>query len=122
MSEYQPKHVEEVKPLLSDGMYNRLKDLNQKVLPAAGALYSALAIIWGFPKGVEVVGSIAAIGVFGAVILAWASNRYEKSGVGYDGTLEVQHLDGRKVAVMDITTQPEDMVNQKTVNLKVSNV
>jgi len=120
MSDYQPKHTEEVKPLLSDATYNRLKELNQKVLPAIAALYAALAVIWNFPKGEQVVGSIAALTVCIAIVLTWANKRYDASGVGIDGTVEVQHLEGQKTVVLDITTLPEDMLNQKTVNLKVN--
>lgn len=111
----------EVKPLLSNTTYDRLKELNTKVLPAAGACYFALAKIWGFPKGEEVVGTLAVIATFVGVVLLWSANRYEKSGAGYDGTVDVQNLDGQKTLVMDITTEPEDMLNQKTVNLKVNN-
>jgi len=120
MSDYQPKHTEEVKPLLSDGLYNRIKDLNTKVIPAVGALYFALAQIWGFPKGEEVVGTLAIVATFLAVLLSWANSRYEKSGAGIDGTVEVQHVEGQKTVVLDITTLPEDMINQKQVNLKVN--
>lgn len=122
MSDYQPKHVEEkeVKPLLSDTTYNRLKDLNMKVIPAVGALYYGVAKIWGLPKAEEVVGTLACVATFLAVLLVWAANRYEKSGVGIDGTVEVQHIEGQKTVVLDITTLPEDMIKQKQVNLKVS--
>jgi hypothetical protein len=120
MSDYEPKH-DEVQPLMSDRLYNRLKDLNTKVIPAAGALYFALAKIWGFPKGEEVVGTLAVVATFITVLLVWANSRYEKSGAGIDGTVEVQHIEGQKTVVLDITTLPEDMINQKQVNLKVNN-
>lgn len=72
-------------PLLTSATYDRLKAFNQFVLPACGTLYAALAIIWGFPHGKEVVGSIAAITIFVGVILGWAANRYNNSNEKYDG-------------------------------------
>lgn len=119
MSDYQPKH-NEVQPLMSDALYNRLKDLNQKVIPAFGALYFALAKIWGFPKGEEVVGTLAVLATFLAVILLWANSRYEKSGAGYDGSVELQELGDRQVTLLKVDTQPDQMLNQKTVTLKVN--
>lgn len=121
MSDYNPKHEGEVQPLLSDLMYNRLKELNMKVLPAFAALYAALAVFWDFPNGEQVVGTTAAVTVAISVLLTWANKRYEASGVGYDGSIEVQELDGRKVAVMDLPKAPADMIEQKTVVLKVNN-
>jgi hypothetical protein len=111
----------DVKPLLSDTTYNRLKELNTKVIPAAGALYYGLAVLWDFPKAEEVVGTLAVVATFIAIVLVWANKRYDASGAGIDGTVDVQDIDGRKTVVMDITTEPEDMINQKQVNLKVNN-
>lgn len=69
--------------------YDRLKAFNQFVLPACGTLYAALAIIWGFPHGKEVVGSIAAITIFVGVVLGWAAARYNNSDEKYDGVFIV---------------------------------
>lgn len=52
---------------------NILKNLAQLILPALGTLYFALASIWGFPYGEEVVGTITAIDTFLGVILTMST-------------------------------------------------
>ncbi len=63
---------------MSDKVYNVLKWIAQIVLPALGTLYFALAGIWGFPFGEEIVGTITAIDVFLGVILGVSTSSYEK--------------------------------------------
>ena len=48
------------------------------VLPAVGTLYSALAGIWGFPYGDQIVGTILAVDTFLGAILGISSATYEK--------------------------------------------
>jgi len=118
---YEPKHIEPKPPLLSDATYDNLKAFNTKVIPAVGALYFALAQVWGFPKGEEVVGTLAIVATFLAVLLGWANSRYDKSGAGIDGTVDVTHgEEGQKTVLLKIETDPDQMLNQKTVNLKVN--
>lgn len=62
--------------------YDILKHVAQLVLPAAGTLYFALAGIWGFPYGEEVVGTITAIDAFLGVVLGYSTVRYNKEKVG----------------------------------------
>lgn len=63
---------------ISNKVYDVFKWIAQYVLPAAGTLYFALAGIWGFPYGEEIVGTIAAIDTFLGVILGIASATYNK--------------------------------------------
>lgn len=54
---------------MSDDIYDILKFIAQIVLPAAGTLYFALATIWGWPYGEQIVGTITAVDAFlGAVL------------------------------------------------------
>lgn len=62
--------------------YDILKHVAQLVLPAAGTLYFALAGIWGFPYGEEVVGTITAIDAFLGVVLGYSTVQYNKEKVG----------------------------------------
>lgn len=62
--------------------YDILKHVAQLVLPAAGTLYFALAGIWGFPYGEEIVGTITAIDAFLGVVLGYSTVRYNKEKVG----------------------------------------
>lgn len=61
---------------MSDKMYDVLKWIAQIFLPAAGALYFALANIWGLPYGEQIVGTITAVDAFLGVILGISSKAY----------------------------------------------
>ena len=54
---------------MSNKTYDVLKWIAQLLLPALGTLYFALAQIWGFPYGEEIVGTITAVDTFLGVIL-----------------------------------------------------
>ena len=58
--------------------YDVLKYLAQVVLPAAGTLYFALAGIWGFPYGEQIVGTITAVDTFLGVLLGISSSKFYK--------------------------------------------
>lgn len=64
---------------MSNKTYDILVWIAQIVLPAAGVLYAALAGIWGFPFGEQIVGTISAIDVFLGAILKISSNTYWKT-------------------------------------------
>ena len=61
---------------MSNKVYDALKWVAQILLPALGALYFALAGIWGFPYGEEIVGTITAVDAFLGVILGISSKQY----------------------------------------------
>lgn len=60
-------------------LYDMLKIWAQIVLPAIGALYFALAKIWGLPFATEVVGTLAAIDTFLGTLLKISSISYNKT-------------------------------------------
>lgn len=62
--------------MLSNKLYDILKWIAQIFLPALGTLYFALAGIWGFPYGEEIIGTITAVDVFLGVILGISSKQY----------------------------------------------
>lgn len=64
---------------MSNKVYDVLKWIAQILLPAAGTLYFALAGIWGFPYGEEIVGTITAVDTFLGVILGISSASYNKN-------------------------------------------
>lgn len=64
--------------LISNKMYDVLKWIAQIFLPAIGTLYFALAGIWGFPYGEQVVGTITAIDAFLGAILGISTKMYNK--------------------------------------------
>lgn len=61
---------------MSNKVYDVLKWIAQILLPALGALYFALASIWGLPYGEEIVGTITAVDAFLGVILGISSKQY----------------------------------------------
>lgn len=64
---------------MSNKVYDILKFIAQVVLPALGTLYFALAGIWGWPMGEQVVGTITAIDTFLGVLLGISTSRYNKT-------------------------------------------
>lgn len=108
---------------MSNKVYDILKFIAQIVLPAVGTLYFALAGIWGFPYGEQIVGTIAAIDAFLGALLGISSAQYYKSGKDTDGTLNidtenevitynfgevsVDDLLKKQVAKVKITSEPD---------------
>lgn len=66
---------------MSDKVYDVLKWIALYLLPALGTLYFALAGIWNFPYGEQVVGTITAVDTFLGVILGISSAKYEQGKV-----------------------------------------
>lgn len=65
--------------MMSNKVYDVLMWIAQIVLPAAGTLYAALATIWGFPYGEQIVGTITALDVFLGAVLKISNAQYKKS-------------------------------------------
>lgn len=63
---------------MSNKMYDILKYIAQIVLPAIGTLYFALAGIWGFPYGEQIVGTITAVDTFLGLVLGISTSNYNK--------------------------------------------
>ena len=63
---------------MSNKLYDVLKWVALIVLPAVGTLYFALAGIWGFPYGEEIVGTIVAIETFLGALLGISTAQYNK--------------------------------------------
>lgn len=64
---------------MSNKVYDILKYIAQIVLPALATLYFALAGIWNFPYGEEVVGTITAVDTFLGVVLGISSASYKNA-------------------------------------------
>ena len=63
---------------MSNKTYDILKWIALYFLPALATLYFALAGIWGFPFGEEIVGTITAIDTFLGVVLGISNAQYKK--------------------------------------------
>lgn len=64
---------------LDNRVYDILKYIAQIVLPGIGTLYFALAGIWGFPYGDQIVGTITAVDAFLGLLLGISTANYNKS-------------------------------------------
>ena len=67
--------------MLSNKTYDALKWIAMYLLPALGTLYFALAGIWKFPYGEEIVGTITALDTFLGVLLGISTAQYKKNPV-----------------------------------------
>lgn len=63
---------------LPDKVYDSLKWVSQYVLPGLGTLYFALAQIWNWPYGQQIVGSITALVTFLNIMLGASSSAYDQ--------------------------------------------
>lgn len=64
--------------MLNNRVYDVMKWVSLVCLPALGTLYFALAGIWGFPYGEQVVGTIMAVDTFLGALLGISSIQYNK--------------------------------------------
>ena len=64
---------------MTNKTYDTLKWVAQLLLPALATLYAALASIWGFPYGDQIVGTISAVDVFLGALLQISTANYNKS-------------------------------------------
>jgi len=63
---------------MSNETYDILKFIAQILLPAIGTLYFALATIWGFPYGEQIVGTVTAIDAFLGTCLGISTKNYKE--------------------------------------------
>lgn len=63
---------------MSNKLYDTLKWIAQFLIPGLGTLYFALARIWNFPYGSEIVGTLTAIDTFLGVLLGISTDQYKK--------------------------------------------
>lgn len=64
---------------MSNKCYDILKYVALIVLPALGTLYFALAKIWSFPYGAEIVGTITAVDAFLGALLKISTDQYNQA-------------------------------------------
>lgn len=78
---------------LQGKVYDALKAIALVWLPALGALYAGLAVLWGFPAVSAISGTILAVDTFLGVILGLSSSAYNKSDQKYDGVFKPVETD-----------------------------
>lgn len=87
---------------LPNKVYDILRYVANYVFPGLGTLYFALAQIWGFPFGQEIVGSITAIVTFLNILLG-ASN------VTYNQQTQIEELKAENLALVEKLSKEEDV-------------
>lgn len=69
--------------MMSNKVYDVMKWIAMYLIPAVGTLYFALAGIWNFPYGEEIVGTLTAVDTFLGVILGISTAKYNKQSKEY---------------------------------------
>lgn len=110
---------------MTNSLYVKLKWIALILLPALGALYCAVAGIWGLGHATQVLGTITALDTFLGVILQLSSNSYYKNGANFDGTLSVveQTEEGPKVQLsfdQDKLSEAIDEPGKHSVELQLN--
>jgi hypothetical protein len=112
--------------VLNDAQYDVLRRFVELIFPGLGALYAALAILWGWDYSVQVVGSATALTVFGGVVLKFARQGYvpasptiEALNGGFDGAVVEDTVDGRTVLRVDLDdSAAADILNREQLVIK----
>lgn len=105
---------------MSNRLYDQLKFIAQIFLPAFGALYFALANIWGFPAAEEVMGSILAVDTFLGALLKVSSNSYDKSDAKYDGVVNITETEDKIGLSLELHEEAEDFTAKKEILFRVN--
>lgn len=109
-------------PLLSNGAYDKLKSTVVVALPALGALYYALASIWGLPFAEQVVGTLAALNTFLGLLVNASKRSYDKSDTKYAGDVAFEAVDGdetTKRMVARLNTHPQVIASKTEAIFRV---
>lgn len=97
-------------PWLTDSAYTILEWVARVLLPALATLYLALATLWHFPGGPEVVGTIVALDTFLGVFIGFAQKSYDASDAAYNGTITaVPGTDGTALTDLILDKDPADL-------------
>ena len=64
---------------MSNKVYDVLKKIALVILPPIATFYSAMAVIWGWPYGEEVVGTIVAVAPLLGAWLQISTTTYNKT-------------------------------------------
>lgn len=104
---------------LNNSGYDIIRIAVEKVFPALGVLYAALAVFWGWGYTVEVSGTFAALAVFGGVVLSLARKGYSATDTSgpYDGEIAISGVseDGAPIAQIQLTEDAQQNFLTKPV-------
>jgi len=107
---------------LSNSAYDKLKFLTQVVLPGVGALYFALAGIWGLPAAEQVVGSIVAVDAFLGLFLGASTKQYMNTDARFDGAVNISPHpeDPENASNLHVQLDPASLAEKDEITVKVN--
>ena len=113
---------EHVKPTginLSNKTYDMLRRFVEYILPGASVLYLTLSELWHLPNAMQVAGTLAAIAVFGGVMLK-ASRRTYAPDEEYDGEIvpDLDDPENPKYRFLLNTDDAEAILNKDKIVFK----
>jgi hypothetical protein len=110
--------------VLSDGIYNVLRQIVEKVFPGLGVLYAGLAVYWHWSNITEVVGTLSLLAVFGGILLSLARRGYEplmdEPPGGYDGKV-IEDVTEEGLPILRVELNPKattDIMNKPQIVIK----
>lgn len=108
--------------LLSNSVYDRLKQVAAVWLPALAVLYITVAPFWGLPKQEEVAGTIMAIDLFLGAALGVLSRQYSNSDARFDGQILVSPGEEPDTSQVRVQAETAAVAEKDEVVLKVRRV
>lgn len=97
-------------PLLSSGVYDKLKHTVAIVLPALAALYIGVGNVWHLPNIEQVSGTIATVNTFLGVLLGLATKSYNNSDAKYAGVIQVDDSGAKTNVSLVIHGDPQEIL------------
>jgi len=110
-----------IRNYMSNQTFDALKLIAMVILPTLGTLYFALAVIWGFGFGEQVVGTITAIDAALGVILGLSTRAYNKtSSAPYEVGEMVRTTDenGAFGIRLVLNSDPVEFASKKVISFK----
>lgn len=104
---------------LTNKQYDLAKFLTVTVVPAIGALYFALAVIWNFPAGQQVLGTLMSIEACLAVILGISSKQYENNDGRFSGVINTIKTDDKTLYSLELNHDPKLLEQKKEATFKI---
>ena len=106
--------------MMSNRLFNALRWIAQYLLPGVSTLYFALATIWGFGYGEQVIGTLAAVNIFLGGILGLNRAVYNANNSA-DGILQLDTSDPeRDLWSLELATPLDDVANKSKITLDVA--
>lgn len=108
--------------MLSNRAYDAAKFVAQIALPALGTAYLGLAGYWDLPNPDEVVGTIVVVDTLLGTLLGLSNKKYMDDDKNFAGDLHVVNTEDEGVQTMlafNPGNSPDDLMDQKTVTMKV---